>query len=134
MQITNKKPHKKKKEKKERKLFYHRANWTRRKMKRLCNFAFVARTGQKSQVLKDKIILRMLCSWKDISLEEWKKRLDSQQFSVCRLKGTERAFSGEFWNHKEKGSYNCVCCGQELFSSQTKFDSGTGWPSFYDGN
>lgn len=103
-------------------------------MKRLCNFAFVARTGQKSQVLKDKIILRMLCSWKDISLEEWKKRLDSQQFSVCRLKGTERAFSGEFWNHKEKGSYNCVCCGQELFSSQTKFDSGTGWPSFYDGN
>lgn len=63
--------------------------------------------------------------------EEWMKQLTADEFYVCRQKGTERAFTGKYWNHKEKGLYRCVCCGSDLFSSETKFDSGTGWPSFW---
>lgn len=62
--------------------------------------------------------------------EEWKKELSPQQFEVCRKKGTERAFTGEYYKTKAKGIYLCVCCGSELFSSDAKYDSGTGWPSF----
>jgi peptide-methionine (R)-S-oxide reductase len=64
--------------------------------------------------------------------EEWKKELTPEQYQVCRRKSTERAFSGEYWNSKEKGMYLCAACGNELFSSETKFDSGTGWPSFWE--
>ena len=62
---------------------------------------------------------------------EWKKLLTAEQFTVTRKAGTENPFSGKYWNNHEKGIYKCVCCGQELFTSDTKFESGTGWPSFY---
>lgn len=64
--------------------------------------------------------------------EEWKKVLTSEQYHVLRQKGTERPFSGDLYYNKEKGVYTCAACGQELFSSDTKFESGTGWPSFSD--
>lgn len=63
--------------------------------------------------------------------EEWKKLLTAEQFSVARNSGTERAFTGEYWDTHDKGTYVCRSCGVELFSSETKFNSGTGWPSFY---
>src|SRR5436305_10911391 len=62
---------------------------------------------------------------------EWKKQLTENQFYVTRQKGTERPYSGEYEGTKTPGTYNCVCCGQPLFRSETKFDSGCGWPSFY---
>jgi peptide-methionine (R)-S-oxide reductase len=64
--------------------------------------------------------------------EAWRRQLTPEQFAVCRLKETEASFSGEYWNTKEPGVYRCVCCGAPLFDSETKFDSGTGWPSFWD--
>jgi peptide-methionine (R)-S-oxide reductase len=71
--------------------------------------------------MKDKIVK---------SEQEWKQQLTPEQFEICRKKGTEHAFTGKYWDCKEKGVYHCMCCGAELFSSGTKFDSGTGWPSF----
>lgn len=72
--------------------------------------------------MKDKIVK---------SEPEWKQQLTPEQFEICRKKGTEPAFTGKYWDCKEKGIYHCMCCGAELFSSGTKFDSGTGWPSFW---
>jgi peptide-methionine (R)-S-oxide reductase len=64
--------------------------------------------------------------------KDWKKTLTPEQFEICRNKGTEPPFSGEYNDCKERGIYKCVCCGVDLFSSDTKFDSGTGWPSFWE--
>ncbi|MBI3767659.1 MAG: peptide-methionine (R)-S-oxide reductase MsrB [Deltaproteobacteria bacterium] len=64
------------------------------------------------------------------SEDEWRRELTPEQYAVCRQKGTEPAFSGRYWDHHESGIYRCAACGEPLFSSETKFDSGTGWPSF----
>ena len=66
------------------------------------------------------------------SEEEWKSQLTAEEFKVTRKKGTERAFTGQYHDCKEQGTYYCICCGSPLFSSETKYDSGTGWPSFWD--
>ena len=67
----------------------------------------------------------------DKTLEEWRAMLDPAQYQVCRLKGTERPFTGKYNSEKRAGIYTCICCGLPLFDSTTKFDSGCGWPSFY---
>ena len=70
------------------------------------------------------------CNSQNNKEEIWSKKLTKEEFHILREKGTERAFTGAFWEHKEKGTYQCVCCGADLFSSINKFNSGTGWPSF----
>ncbi|HBN79131.1 MAG TPA: peptide-methionine (R)-S-oxide reductase [Planctomycetaceae bacterium] len=62
---------------------------------------------------------------------EWKKQLTAEQYNIARKAGTERAFTGKYWDNKEEGIYTCVCCGTPLFDSSTKYDSGSGWPSYY---
>lgn len=66
------------------------------------------------------------------SNQEWRTQLNDEQYRVCRMKGTEPPFSGQYYANEAEGIYCCVCCNTPLFSSQTKFDSGSGWPSFYD--
>ncbi|KAB5534587.1 hypothetical protein DKX38_017673 [Salix brachista] len=70
-------------------------------------------------------------NYASVSNEEWKKKLTAEEFYITRQKGTERAFTGEYWNTKTPGTYHCTCCNTPLFESSTKFDSGTGWPSYY---
>src|SRR5512142_1852830 len=63
--------------------------------------------------------------------QEWRELLTPEEYAITPKKGTERAFTGVYWNNHDPGTYHCVCCGEPLYSSETKFDSGTGWPSFY---
>jgi peptide-methionine (R)-S-oxide reductase len=77
---------------------------------------------QKGYIMSEKVIK---------SPEEWRKQLTAEQFYVSREQGTEAAFSGETWNNHEKGIYQCVCCGNDLYRSEHKYESGTGWPSFW---
>jgi peptide-methionine (R)-S-oxide reductase len=72
-----------------------------------------------------------MTEWVRKSDEQWRAELDPERYRVCRQKGTERAFTGAYWNSKEPGVYHCACCGAPLFSAGNKFDSGTGWPSFW---
>ncbi len=73
-----------------------------------------------------------MTDFKSKTEEEWKEQLTPEQFEICRKKGTERPFSGEYVETKTRGTYHCLCCGNALFLSETKFDSGSGWPSFTD--
>lgn len=73
-----------------------------------------------------------MTDWKSLSEEEWRARLSEEEFEITRKAGTERPFTGRFWDHKDDGTYYCVCCSNPLFTSDQKYDSGCGWPSFFD--
>ncbi|GAB4371598.1 MAG: hypothetical protein Kow00128_19680 [Deltaproteobacteria bacterium] len=79
--------------------------------------------ARKEYVMSEKVVK---------SEEEWRRILPPEVFAITRRKGTERAFTGKYWDHHERGVYTCVCCGNDLFRSETKFESGTGWPSFHE--
>lgn len=71
-------------------------------------------------------------SEKDYTEQEWREKLTDEQFQICRKKGTERPFTGKYVDCNKEGVYHCICCGNALFDAESKFDSGTGWPSFWD--
>ena len=100
-------------------------------MRRLVSFSIaaalsLASCSQQNQSTSSKMIPQVIKTE-----EEWKSELSPEQFRILREKGTERAFTGEFWDHHDIGTYSCAACGQELFQSDSKFDSGCGWPSYF---
>ena len=80
----------------------------------------------------EQVMKKNMTDFKSKTEAEWKEQLTPEQFEICRKKGTERPFSGEYVETKTRGTYHCLCCGNALFLSETKFDSGSGWPSFTD--
>jgi len=78
------------------------------------------------------IVVISSCSSQDKNDNYWKEKLTKEQYEILREKGTERAFTGKYWNNKQEGEYKCAGCGQKLFTSEKKYDSGTGWPCFFD--
>jgi peptide-methionine (R)-S-oxide reductase len=76
--------------------------------------------------------MAMMTDKPDTDDQQWREKLTPEQFSICRMKGTEAPFTGKYADCKKIGIYHCICCGSPLFSSETKYDSGSGWPSFYD--
>ncbi|XP_057371344.1 peptide methionine sulfoxide reductase MsrB-like [Daphnia carinata] len=101
--------------------------------KELCNITWQVTRGRSAKLLlpiPSGYITRMSCQSKG-SCQDLQKKLTPQQFKVTQERGTEMAFTGNFYDHHEKGTYTCVCCDSPLFSSDTKYDSGSGWPSFY---
>ena len=104
-----------------RRNFIHRSVWTLAALS-VSGLTGLAQTKKPAKQTIEKIMK---------TEAEWKKLLTPAQFQVARQKGTERAFSGQFWDHHEAGTYTCVCCDLPLFSSKHKFESGTGWPSYW---
>ena len=94
-----------------------------------------AATAAQTQVTSDSIVPAQYADGKLVKVvhtdAEWKAQLTEMEYYVLRKKGTERAFTGDLWDHHEKGTYTCAACGLPLFRSETKFNSGTGWPSYY---
>ena len=84
------------------------------------------------RVTTDNLIAANLMEKLNKSDAEWQKQLTPEQYHVARKAGTEPAFTGKYWNSKDKGTYVCACCGEPLFDSETKYESGTGWPSFFN--
>lgn len=101
------------------------------KIKFLFLFTFLLSLSACAQKKTDEKIVVQDNEFKKKTEAEWKKELSPLQYEVLREKGTEQAFTGDFWNNHEKGTYYCAGCHQELFSAETKFESGTGWPSFF---
>ncbi len=97
---------------------------------RWTSFAFLALLGACSPQAAPKPAETPMSS--DPKEDEFKRKLTPEQYYVCRMKGTERPFANKYWNHKGEGKYLCVACGNELFDSKTKYDSRSGWPSFWD--